>query len=446
MDKLLPEKIREHLNDVLSKHFSDDDLFIMGVSGGPDSMALLYLMYLLQRKVFVVHVNYGKRDESSDKDQELVEQMAFSWGFEICSISLDPSGAENQNFQNWARGQRYQFFRDFKENYNGAAIITAHHKDDQVETIFQKIMRGSAPTSWQGMDIWDGEILRPLLPFDKGQILNFCESEAVPYRVDASNEESDYARNFIRNELSVKMDSLFPGWQQNLLDLNTFGATYSSAIEEVLNSISDNRTIRLNELTELDSKLKTAVLKRFLDDHGLEGLYSKKQLYALSNIASVQTGKSIQIGEYKLTRDRNLLRLHIKNERDSIESQFITQDEADSGFEASYFTLRLSDQKPSAPNLRMDASKLKWPLIMRTWKHGDTIKPLGLQGTQKVSDHLTNRKIPTISREKALVLCGSGGTIYAIIYPDNTDIGERGAISDTVKCDNNTESYLTINF
>ncbi|MDZ7808689.1 MAG: ATP-binding protein [Gracilimonas sp.] len=105
MAKSLGTNIRDHVESVLSEHFSDDDLFILGVSGGPDSMALLFLMYLLQRKVFVVHVNYGMRGEASDKDQELVEQMAFSWGFESCTISLDPAEAEDQNFQNWAREQ-----------------------------------------------------------------------------------------------------------------------------------------------------------------------------------------------------------------------------------------------------------------------------------------------------------------------------------------------------
>ncbi|HKK25041.1 MAG TPA: ATP-binding protein, partial [Gracilimonas sp.] len=129
MAKSLLTIMKDHLEKILSANFDDDALFIIGVSGGPDSMALLYLMHLLDRNVFVVHVNYGKRGHSSDKDQELVEQMSFAWGFESCSVSLDPAGAGNQNFQNWAREQRYRFFRDFKENYEADAIITAHHKD-----------------------------------------------------------------------------------------------------------------------------------------------------------------------------------------------------------------------------------------------------------------------------------------------------------------------------
>ncbi|MDZ7808690.1 MAG: tRNA lysidine(34) synthetase TilS [Gracilimonas sp.] len=342
--------------------------------------------------------------------------------------------------------KRYQFFRDFKKNYNAAAIITAHHKDDQVETILQKILRGSAPTAWQGMNVWDGELLRPLLPFDKDQILDFCESEAVPFRLDASNEESNYARNFIRNEFSEKMNMLFPGWQQNLIDLNTFGATYSSAIEHITNTISDDRVIRLNELSNLDSELQTAVLKRFLDDHGLQGKYSKLQLHELANIESLQTGKSIRIGTHKLTRDRDLLQLHTDIKSDSHQSHIISKSDAVSGFKVSHFTLSLSVQKPASPNLRMDASKLIWPLEIRNWEQGDAIKPLGLQGTQNVSDHLTNRKISTISRKKALVLCGSDGTIYAIIYPEQSANGEHGAISEIAKYESTTETFLTINF
>lgn len=446
MAKSLKTTLQNHLKETLSRYFSNGDLFIIGVSGGPDSMALLYLMHLLQQSVFVVHVNYGKRGEASDKDQELVEQMAFAWGYESCSVSLDPPETTNQNFQNWAREQRYRIFRDLKENYDATALVTAHHRNDQVETIFQKILRGSAPTAWQGMEIWDGEILRPLLPFDKDQILEFCKTEAIPYRLDESNEESDFARNFIRNELAANMDRLFPGWQQNLLNLNTFGSAYSSAISFVLERVSDNRSIHLKEFSKLDPALKKAVLKRFLDDHGLEGTYSKQQLNDLGDIGTLQTGKSIEIGKFKLTRDRDLLRLHTNTDPDPPVSQMIHKTDVASGHKILFFTLNFSDQEPRSPDLRMDASKLKWPLEIRRWKPGDTVEPLGLKGSQKISDHLTNRKIPTIYREKALVLCGSDSTIYAIIYPDNADIGETGAISESVKCDPNTKTYLTINF
>lgn len=446
MAKSLLTILKDHLEKILSANFDDDALFIIGVSGGPDSMALLYLMHLLDRNVFVVHVNYGKRGHSSDNDQELVEQMAFAWGFESCSVSLDPAGAENQNFQNWAREQRYRFFRDFKENYEADALITAHHKDDQVETVLQKIFRGSAPSAWQGMKPWDGEILRPLLPFDKEEIMKFCDTQAVPYRLDESNESSDFARNFIRNELSDKMDTLFPGWQQNLLDLSSFGAAYYSAVEFTLNSVSKEDNIRLKDFEQLDPDLKKAVLKRFLDKHGLQGSYSKQQLNDLRTFETIQTGKSIPLGSYKLIRDRDLLRLQKKEYDADFEAQIIEHADAVSEYTGPYFTIRVTDQKPKLPNLRLDESKISWPIQIRQWKHGDTIKPLGLDGTQNLSDHLTNRKVPTILREKALVLCGSDSSIYAIIYPENADIGDLGAISDTVKCDDHTKTYLTINF
>lgn len=446
MPRSLSTRLQEHLKRILNEHFSEDDGFIMGVSGGPDSMALLYLLHLLGRKVFVVHVNYGKRGDSSDKDQELVEQMAFSWGFECCSLSPDPSEATGQNFQNWAREKRYQFFRDLKEGQQASAIITAHHKDDQVETIFQKILRGSAPTAWQGMKTWDGEILRPLLPFDKEQILEFCESEAVPYRLDESNEESGFARNFIRNELSAKMDRLFPGWQQNLLDLGAFGSAYSSAIDHILRDLSDNDSINLNKLEDLEPELKRAVLKQFLDDHGLEGTYSKQQLHELSNFGSLQTGKSIPLGTFNLTRDRDRLRLHSTMDDGSPRAHFIEESEAESGSEISFFNLGISRKETGSSGLRLDASKLKWPLEVRPWESGDAFRPLGMKGSQNISDHLTNRKIPTILREKALVLCGSDSTIYAIIYPENADIGKLGMISELAKCESTTETFLTINF
>lgn len=143
MAKSLKKTFKNHLSALLSDYFEPSSLFVIGVSGGPDSMALLYLLHLLEQDTFVVHVNYGKRGKKSDKDQELTEQMAFQWGFECCSIRLDPEEAKGKNFQNWAREQRYRFFRDLMQDLKADAIVTAHHQDDQIETILQKLFRGA---------------------------------------------------------------------------------------------------------------------------------------------------------------------------------------------------------------------------------------------------------------------------------------------------------------
>lgn len=442
----MPQILIEHLKNARSRYLNPKASFIIGVSGGPDSMALLYLLHKLDAEAVVVHVNYGKRGKQSNLDQELVEQMSFEWGFECSSITLNPKDAEGQNFQDWARNQRYQFFRDLKSEAGADAIATAHHQNDQVETILQKIFRGSSPTAWQGMNVWDGELFRPLLPFSKEDILTFCEAEAVPFRVDESNAETDFARNFLRNELAPKMDELFPGWQSNLLSLPTFARTYQESMNLLAHQVSSGNSIHLEKFAELPDVLKPAILKTILDQAGLKGDYSKGQLQEVAEIERLQTGKKLRIGNFLLIRDRNEILVRPDNhEEDPSKSTLLTKNSVEKGVQEFGFSFNLNPSLDKNAVLRLDAGILSWPLTLRTWRAGDVFIPLGMNGHQKISDHLTNRKIPTFKREKALVLCGSDGTIYAIIYPVKSTHREQGAISDMAKCTSTSQTFLTIN-
>ena len=444
MAKSISERLQSHLSAQLSDHFEEDAFFILGVSGGPDSMALMYLFYLLNQDALIVHINYGKRGKQSDKDQELVEQMAFAWGFECCSVWLNPKDAGNENFQNWARKKRYQFFEDLKADYRADAIVTAHHKDDQVETILQKILRGSGPVAWKGMEDWDGRLFRPLLPFSKAEILGFCETEAIPYRLDASNEESGFARNFIRNEISEKMDAFFPGWQQNLLALEDHAKAYQESIRIVADRILKKNVLYVEKFADLPEVLKSAVLKFVLDEFGLNREYTRGELEELAELETLQTGKSREVASLVFTRDRDKILIHPNTSPLKID-EHIEEVEAEKGWEKHGIRLKQKQDFNTKATLRVDAGTLNYPLHLRNWEAGDVIQPLGMQGHQKISDHLTNRKIPTISREKALVLCESDGTIYAIIYPVETSGGAKGAIAESAKISASTKNILSIN-
>lgn len=443
MAKSSTKQLLSHVSKQLSDLFKEDAFFILGVSGGPDSMALMYLFYLLKRDALIVHINYGKRGDQSDKDQELVEQMAFAWGFECCSVRLNPKDAGKENFQNWARKQRYQFFEDLKADYKAEAIVTAHHRDDQVETVLQKILRGSSPAAWKGMDDWNGHLFRPLLPFSKVEILEFCEAKAVPFRIDESNEESGFARNFIRHELAGKMNEFFPGWQQNLLALEQYAETYQESIRMVASRIMKKNTLDGEKFSALPVALKTAVLKFVLDEFGMEREYSRGELEELTEIESLQTGKSRKVGSLTFTRDRDKIIMQSKKSPQKISEQ-ISEEEVGQGWEKDGIRLKTKEAPKVKADLKVDAQALKFPLSLRNWTQGDAFQPLGMHGHQKVSDHLTNRKIPTISREKALVLCGSDSTIYAIIYPVVAANGERGAIADSAKLSASTQTILSI--
>lgn len=431
--------------NIAAAELKQGDSVIIGVSGGADSMCLLYLARELKLNALVVHVNYKKRGEESDKDQELVEQLSFIWGFDCISIVPDEQDGTVHNFQDWARQKRYEAFRDLKQEYNAKAILIGHHLDDQMETILQKIFRGAAITAWQGMKIWDGEILRPLLDFTKQEILEYCDEVNIPYRTDLSNLESDYARNFLRNEFIPEMDRFFPGWKNNLLELKEYSKSAAQAFQKLSEEIVNDDKIMLEELLKHPSELQTALLNTIFEN---KGIYTTKgELLAAKELIKSQPGRHITMNDqFQVIRERAYLLIQKTTHRSSTKIERLLQkDELKNGVVTGNVKISLQNTPPQPPALRLDANALKWPLKLRNWQKGDKIMPFGMQGNQKISDHLTNLKITTINRENTLVLSSSGGTIYAIILPEPKGEKQIGTISELARCTEQTTEYLTIN-
>lgn len=437
MNKSASTRIEKEVESKFKSYFQNKPHFIIGVSGGADSMALLYVLKKLQISGIVIHVNYHQRAEESDKDQELVESIAFEWGFECCSISLDDYEESKGNFQQWARDQRYQMFSDLMKEFSADGIVVAHHKDDQIETILHKLLRGNSPETWKGMQIFENDIFRPMLSISKSEILQYCMNNVIPYREDVSNSDSKYTRNLIRNELSQSLNELIPGWQQNVLNLQEFGTLNELAVEEITCQITQGNSINIERLLHMPSLLKQALLRKFLEFKGY--FLSSGQLQEADNLLSSQTGAKLELLKHVyLIKDRDSLVIK-DNSQDAVYRE-ITKKELQTG--VTFLNIDIGISKHNFTGLYLDADALSYPLVLRNWRNGDKIQPFGMQGSQKISDHLTNKKISTINREKTLVLTGTDGTIYAIIFEANHS--SEGTISELCKVTDSTINYLSV--
>lgn len=429
--------IEQKVSEIITRHFSDRPKFVVGVSGGADSMALLYALKQLNVSAFVVHINYGLRGIESDKDQELVEGMSFEWGFECCSVRINSEEAAEENFQNWARKERYRIFLELVEEMKADGLAIAHHKDDQVETIIQKLFRGSSPEAWSGMSNWDGRIFRPLLDFRKNDILNYCKEKAIPFRTDLSNLESNYARNFLRNDLSEKLTDLFPGWQENVLRLKEFGQLNELALNELSSHYFDETALNINAVKKLDSLLAKSILKKFIEQFVRTS--SKGIIQEAYHLMESQTGAKLKISE-SVTLINNRNQLCAKEAIPEFGEYTITKEMVVQRFNTDEICLTIGEEAIS--ELYIDLECVQFPMILRRWKSGDRIQPLGMNGTQKISDHLTNQKVSTINRGKSLVLSDTDGTIYAIIFEGKEN--GLGTISEICKATDSTKHYLLI--
>lgn len=420
---------------------------VIGVSGGPDSMALLYLLHRHSIEAIVVHCNYQLRGKPSELDQTLVEEICALWGMECVSVRLDSKESAGGNFQDWARKERYRIFQDIQKEYKAAYILTAHHEDDQIETIFQKILRGAGVGSWRGMSEIEGILMRPLLGVSRSEIMTFVQEFTIPYRIDGSNEESTYARNFIRNQWFPDLNRLFPGWKSNLLLLPERAQEYKVMSDWILTQISDRAgSLRRERFLELDELVKPVVLHRFIQMSGHSVDVSRGFLSNLNGLKELQTGKGIQVAEsIYMMRERDRFILH-QEELLADNALVLEEKEVKEVISLFGYNWFIDEQFASVDTsvIQLDYRKLSFPLTIRPWRAGDQIQPLGMKGSQNISDLLTNYKVSATLKKSAKLVESFDGTVYAVIFPGRINNGQYGVISEKVRCDDETARTLTI--
>lgn len=420
---------------------------VAGISGGPDSMSLLYSLHRLGIQTLAVHCNYGMRGKSSDQDQELVEKMCGLWEIECAAVRFDSDETENENFQKWARNRRYEVFRELQKEYDADVILTAHHQDDQLETILQRILRGAGTSAWKGMQVLENGIYRPLLGVQKSEIMEFVQEFNIPYRIDGSNEESTYARNFLRMNWFPKLEKLFPGWRSNLLKVQERSREFSEMAEYVLEDIADKKKgLNRIEFLRLSKNLQRVVLYQWIQNEQNETALSGGAYSQLDELESLQTGKSVQLAEELfLTRERNRFVL-TKSDKSGFSAIQLTRDELQKGkaVEDFFLKIELAQENFEPKTLNLDPDTIKFPVTLRNWVSGDEIQPLGMNGSQLISDHLTNRKINATLKKDAKVIESFDGTICAIIFPHILEDGQVGTVAEATKCTSSTQQFFII--
>ena len=181
--------------------------FLIGVSGGSDSMALLDVGLKAGLNISVAHVNYQLRNIESDIESLIVKEYCLEnkLNFYYKEAEINP----NKNLQNEAREFRYKFFIDLVEENKLDYILTAHHQNDNHETFLFNALKGNSIGSLKGIPEINGKILRPLLQFTKTQLLLYVQENKIKYGTDSSNLTSKYERNFIRNEVFQRLKNKF---------------------------------------------------------------------------------------------------------------------------------------------------------------------------------------------------------------------------------------------
>ncbi|MDD6468151.1 MAG: tRNA lysidine(34) synthetase TilS [Erysipelotrichaceae bacterium] len=360
--------------------------YVIGVSGGPDSMALLSLCIKQQIPVVVAHVNYHKR-ESANRDEQLV--MEYCNRHQVMVEVLEPELPHKGNFQMLARKARYEFYRSLCEKYQAQDILLAHHQDDVLETYLMQKERGSF-VSYYGIPCqrnWNGlRILRPLLEYTKAELLQYVIEQHVPYGIDESNLEDHYRRNQIRHQLvEVASEDQRRQWIKEIEKRNQEQECYLQKLDAFMLNIED-----LQQYQKESQKMRIDGLRRYLEIHNIEGAYHYRDAYLVELDRLFLSGKNHLIpleGEVVLDMSYGHLSVHCLVE----EYEYVLDSLKE--FQTTVFQVSLQEG-PSTCAVFVKGED--FPLTIRCAKEGDSIQMRF--GNKKVSRWFIDRKIPLWQR------------------------------------------------
>ena len=405
-------KLKAHIE---SNHlFNTRDRLLLGVSAGVDSMVLAHLLKELPFDFFLAHMNFGLRGQESDLDADFVEQWGRRHGIitHILKVNIEGHAKKNQlSIQMAARALRYDWFSELASLHKCTAILTAHHADDNLETVLFNLTKGTGIRGLRGMKIQQGLLVRPLLIFDKQEILNHAQEHHICWREDASNVSNKYVRNKLRNKVLPVLKEVNPSVLQTFSDTQVRLIATEMLLDQ---KVSDLKVqyFKLGKIDCLDVSwvrdhpLDSLLLFELLDGYQL-GYTQFKQIFR----SVVQNHSAMFYWDaYQLNVDRHKVWIGTTDQTiDPAARRTIANAVEAVAFYDHQFTFNLisSTTEPVDKSLNiayLDMEKLTFPFTLRKWEKGDYFYPLGMKQKKKVSDFLVDQKIPRIMKESILIL------------------------------------------
>ena len=389
----LADNIEASFTELLNKH--DAKHYYIAISGGCDSMVMLYLFQKQARSFSVLHVNYKLRGAESDEDEDFVRIICKSNSipFQVLSHELSNDLKDGGNLQNIAREVRYDFFKTNLAKHESAILCLAHHKDDQEENFWMAMARGGGLRAMAGMKTFESPYLRPFLDHTKADLITYANEKKIRWREDLSNQSNKYTRNIWRNVLLPQLKSKIPKISESVELLQKHFNKQVSHDRKVssshIPSTSNDFEISTNDLSSMNSNQWI----EFLDQMNI----GKNLALALLELLNGENGKKIfldsEASNYRMVWKReNSLYFESKEHASSPTPVFkiVTIDSLPNRFDKA--------------ELYLDPKKIKGNLSVRKWKNGDRMRPIGLKGSKLVADILKDDKTYSSSKRNQWVL------------------------------------------
>jgi len=429
-------------DDFIAKErlFYVGDSLLLTVSGGLDSAVLCELMHLLRLRqgsgdpghiIEIAHCNFQLRDEESYRDEAFVRQLGDRYGWKVHIRRFDTETYATSNkisIQVAARELRYRWFEEIVDSWGQPAyIVTAHHLDDNIETLLMNFFKGTGIAGLRGMLPRQGKIVRPLLFASRAMLQQFAADAGIEWVEDSSNLSDHYTRNFFRHQVIPLIRGVYPAALQNIADniarFRDIEWIYLKAMEQQKKKLLEYKgnEVHIPVLKLQRSEPLTTLVYEIMTDFG----FSAQQAPSVIALLDSPSGKYVQSATHRILRHRNWL---IISPRSTTESVTIVVEPGDTEIVYEQGTLRLEmlattdipagilppspPGSPPSPRGRTTASTIAWldaadiefPLLLRRWRPGDYFYPLGMRKKKKLARFFIDNKLSIAEKEKIWVV------------------------------------------
>ena len=404
----------------------NDDYVVVGVSGGPDSMALLHLLITLSKEkkinIICAHINHNVRIES-EQEKIFVEKYCNDNNVIFEYMKIDKFNKDNFN-ENEARIIRYNFFKELIKKYKAKLLLTAHHGDDLIETILMRLVRGSTIKGYAGFEkcshMDNYKIVKPLIYYTKDEILKYLNLNNISYVIDKSNLNNEYTRNRYRHNVlpflkkeDINVNKRFLKYSETLLE-------YSNYIDKValtnMKEIINGNKLDIIKYKKLDNLIGKRIISFILETIYKESITLINDIHiSLINdlIYNDMPNKKLQLPNNVIAM-KNYDYVSFEEQKNDIEDYELLLDK-DVELPNNRKIIYLKEEQSNSNYVcRLNSKEITLPLYVRNKKDGDKICVKGLHGTKKIKDIYINEKIAIKDRPKWPIVVDKNGIIVWI--------------------------------
>ena len=418
------------------KLLNTNDLYLVALSGGADSVVLLSLLKDHGFNVHAAHCNFRLRGAESDRDEAFCVDLCRQLDVELHRVHFDTrtyADLHKVSIEMAARELRYRWFEQLRQDLGAAGICVAHHRDDSVETVLLNLVRGTGLRGMTGIQPRNGYILRPLLCVSRTEIEAFLAERGQKYVTDSTNLEADVLRNKVRLQVLPLLCELNPAVSENIQRTAENLGEAQEVLDAILDNYKDSNVLELSELSKYGSS--EYIVFEWLRNYGFNGSQVRQILNADSGgIVHSEQDFDVLKDRTRLIVEKTDVTFQAHRSVISMPSKRIVVPEEGTYILDENRKVRVRkcavyvSKDPYVATL--DADKVAFPLTIRRVEKGDWMVPFGMKGRKLLSDLMTGLKMNVFEKRRQLVVVDSQGII---VWAVGLRTDHRVAVGDQTK-------------